>query len=104
MNLIEVLSSQRKGKCLVEAEEKLQAVVAQCQKTGLAGSMTITFKLKPGLEEGTIHVSDDVDAKLPKAAKPSVTYYSDAQGALHRDDPKQGEFSNVVDAAENFSG
>lgn len=97
MKLLELLTIQRKGKFVTEAEEKLRSVVQTCMATGKAGSFTIKLKITPTGEE-TLVVSDDLDIKPPKAETMGSTYYPDAQGELFRDDPKQGEFDVVTTA------
>ena len=96
MNLIEVISTHRKGKCLTELQEELQSLVQSITKTGKPGAITIKLTFEPGAEEGTIYLSDDVITKTPKATKPSTTYYADDDGSLHREDPRQPEFETVV--------
>lgn len=95
MNLLETLGAQRKGKCLVEAQQKLQELVKECLATGKKGKLVITLFLKAA-EDSTIVVSDDVTPTMPKADKSITVFYADEQGALHREDPRQPEFAEVA--------
>ena len=97
MNIIEVISAQRKGRCLVEAQQQLQELVKACADTGKKGKLTITLEVIPA-EIGTVVVRDDVTAKLPKPERSSTSFYADEQGALHREDPRQPEFEEVQNA------
>ena len=100
MNIIETINVQRKGKCIAEAQEKLQELVKKVLATGKKGKLTISLDIQQGADEGTVIIRDDVTVKLPTPDKSSSTFYADADGALHREDPKQREFPTVVEAAE----
>ena len=95
MNIIEILSIQRKGRCLTEAEEKLQELVKQVSKTGKSGILTLKIKITP--KEGTVELHDDVDVKMPKPDKFGTVFYPDEKtGLLFREDPLQPELPNVT--------
>lgn len=98
MNLLEALAQIRKGKCLTEAQQKLQEVVKTCRATGKAGELTIKLKVKPGAH-GEMHVTGTSDGKVPKADVTASLFYDDENGALLRDDPKQ--IALELEAAQN---
>ncbi len=96
MNLVEVISTQRKGRCLVEAQTKLQELVKTCMATGKTGTLTIKLEIKPTDDDGVVEIGDDCSAKPPKPSTPKSLFYADDQGALHREDPRQPEFAEVT--------
>lgn len=100
MNLIEVLNEQRKGKCLIEAQEKLQELVKTCTDLGKKGSIIITLQVIPA-ETGTIVLKDDVTSKLPKPERSSTSFYVDDDGSLHREDPNQPELPAIAQMEVN---
>lgn len=88
MNIIEILTQLRKGKCLIEAQVKLQDLIKQCRDTGKAGELTVKLKIKPG-GSGEMFVTGTADGKLPKADVTASMFYDDENGSLLRDDPRQ---------------
>lgn len=94
MNLTEVLSNQRKGRCLIEAQEKLQELVKKCSATGKKGSFSL--KLTLSAAESTVVITDEVKISAPEPNKLGTTFYADEKGGLHKEDPKQGEFAEVT--------
>lgn len=94
-NILEVLSTQRKGKCLIEAQTKLQELVKTCLLTGKKGMITIKLEVEAS-EDSTVVIGDDISLKLPKPSVSRSVFYADEQGALFRDDPKQPEFPEVA--------
>lgn len=88
MNLVELLTQIRKGKCLTEAQQKLQEVVKTCRATGKKGELTLKLQVKPGAH-GEMHITGTSEFKAPKADVTASLFYDDEQGALLRDDPKQ---------------
>lgn len=94
MNLTDIIATQRKGKCLTEAQDKFQELVKACSETGKKGKFTLTFNIIAA--DGTVILSDEVATKIPTPNKPSTTFFADDHGALHRDDPRQPEFAAVV--------
>lgn len=98
MNILEVISAQRNGKCLLEAQEKLQEAVKKAALTGKKASVTIKLNVVPLANDGEMVIKDDVSNKLPTPEKAPTTFYYTDDGALLRDDPKQREFPEVAKA------
>lgn len=98
MNFTEILSQIRKGKCIIEAQDKLQELVKQCRDTGKTGELTLKLKVKPGAH-GEMLVTGTSDAKVPKPDVVSTLFFDADNGDLLREDPKQPEipFDNVID-------
>ena len=90
MNLIEILTQIRKGKCVIEAQEKLQELVKQCRDTGKAGELVVKLKIKPGAS-GEMMVTGTAASKVPTPEVVSTLFYDDENGSLLREDPRQRE-------------
>lgn len=88
MNITEALTQIRKGKLLLEAQQKLQDVVKTCRATGKKGELTIKLSIKPSAN-GEMHVTGTADAKAPKPEVTASLFYDSEDGALLREDPKQ---------------
>jgi len=88
MNIIEILSTTRKGKFVTEASDKLAALVKQCRATSKAGQLTITLKVKPAMN-GEVFLTDACESKHPKPDNSATLFYDDEYGSLLREDPRQ---------------
>lgn len=93
MRLItDVLRDIRKGRPVEEATAALADVVRTVDETGKDGSVTITIKVKPAKHGGPEKtLIAEVKAKKPIAEIPPAVFFSDADGDLHRYDPRQEE-------------
>lgn len=101
MNIIQTLSTQRKGKFIIEASDKLAALVKQCRATSKSGTITITLKIKPAMN-GEVFVTDSCAAKLPTPDTTATLFYDDQDGALLREDPNQESLPFIqLDQAAN---
>lgn len=84
-----VLMQHDKGKAHSLASRKLAEAVLAVQETGKAASVTIKVKLSPVKDLGTaVKLDADVTSTIPKEPSRSV-WYTDDEGALHRNDPRQ---------------
>lgn len=95
MNLSEVINTQRKGRCLMDAQQAFQDVVKACIATGKKGKFTISLEIKAA-EDSTVVLRDEITTRIPKPEVSSTTFYADEQGALFREDPRQPEFPEVA--------
>jgi len=106
MNLIEILTQLRKGKCVIEAQEKLQDLVKHCRDTGKRGELTLKLKVTPG-SGGEMMITGTAESKIPKADVVATLFYDDEDGALLREDPRQDSLpfdatqSTAANAAAN---
>jgi hypothetical protein len=102
MNIIQVLTTQRKGKFVNEASDKLAALVKQCRATSRAGALMITLKVKPAMN-GEVFVTDACDCKQPKPEVSATLFYDDQDGNLQREDPAQESlpFATMNEEAAN---
>lgn len=96
MNLTEILSTQRKGKCLIEAQEKFQELVQRCIDTGKKGKFTLVLTVAAA--DSTVVLNDKITTNNPEPDKIGTTFYADDDGSLHREDPRQPEFKAVAEA------
>lgn len=95
MRLItDVLRDIRKGRPVEEATLALADVVRAVDETGKEGSVTITLKIKPAKHGGPEKtLVAEVKAKKPISEIAPAVFFSDAEGDLHRFDPRQEEMS-----------
>lgn len=93
MRLItDVLRDIRKGRPVEEATLALADVVRAVDETGKEGAVTITLKIKPAKHGGPEKtLIAEVKAKKPIADIAPAVFFSDAEGDLHRFDPRQEE-------------
>lgn len=95
MNIIESLNVIRKGKLVVEAQEKLQQLVKACSETGKKGKLVITLNVGAA-EEQTVAITGRVKIDAPEATTSSTMFYTDESGALFREDPRQPELPSIT--------
>jgi hypothetical protein len=93
MRLItDILRDIRKGRPVEEATMALADVVRAVDETGKDGSVTITLKIKAAKHGGPEKtLVCEVKAKKPIAEIAPAVFFSDADGDLHRVDPRQEE-------------
>ena len=93
MRLItDILREIRKGRPVEEATLALADIVRAVDETGKAGSVTITLTVKPAKHGGPEKtLVCEVKAKKPIAEIAPAVFFSDADGDLHRVDPRQEE-------------
>lgn len=93
MRLItDVLRDIRKGRPVEEATMALADVVRAVDETGKDGSVTITLKVKAAKHGGPEKtLVCEVKAKKPIAEIAPAVFFSNAEGDLHRFDPRQEE-------------
>ena len=85
----DLLREHRGGLIHDEISEALADLVAAVTDEGKAGSITVTFKIKPmGKGEG-LEVSADIKSK-PPAKTPGVSiFFATPENSLVREDPRQ---------------
>lgn len=99
MNITEVLTTQRKGKCIIELQEQLQEVIKEVCRTGKKGKLKLTLDILPKGE--TVELHDDIEAKIPKPSKFGTIFYPDEKtGLLSREDPEQTELPGIAQMSE----
>ncbi len=93
MRLItDILRDIRRGAPVEEATNALADVVRAVDETGKEGSVTIILKIKPAKHGGPEKtIIAEVKAKKPLSEIAPAVFFSDAEGDLHRVDPRQEE-------------
>lgn len=95
MNIVESLSLLRKGKLVLEAQEKLAALVKACSDTGKKGKLTITLSVGAA-EDSTVALTGKVSVQVPEPSSSNTIFYADEHGNLFRDDPRQPELPSIT--------
>lgn len=89
-HFINMLTIHREGDAISELSKAMAEVTAAALLTGRAGHFSIKFTIKPaGKQAVAVTVEDDITVKLPKADKCNSIFFSDENGALLRDNPRQ---------------
>lgn len=93
MRLItDILREYRNGRAADLATRKMAELVQAVDDTGKAGTLTITFKVKPEKGGGSQKtIACDIKSKPPEVDLPEAVFFSDSEGSLHRSDPQQRE-------------
>lgn len=90
--ITDVLREARGGRVADLASRRLAELVQAVDDTNKVGEITIKIKVKPEKGGGSQkQLVFDVKSKLPEHDLPEATFFSDANGDLHRSDPAQSE-------------
>ncbi len=89
------LQEQRRGGLHGELSEALQELVRAVEEHRKAGTVTLTVKVAP-FGDGTVAITDRVVLKAPEGERGSGIFFTDADGNLHRQDPRQLEIGDAV--------
>lgn len=86
-----ILLGHAKGRAHDEATKKLREVVEAVKQTGKAGEISVKLSIHPVKNNDSIvRIEDKVTSTVPREPRSSMWFPDDA-GALHRNDPNQGE-------------
>lgn len=78
------------GGLVAELTEELTEVIAAVRRSGKAGSISLTLKLKPrGAANEQIEVIPTVKGGKPEASRPISIFFVNDDNGLQRDDPTQ---------------
>ncbi|CCH73470.1 hypothetical protein BN11_5040017 [Nostocoides australiense Ben110] len=85
------LATQSEGRTASELSDGLAELVRRVKDTGKKGSISLTISVEPmkGADEHTMIVKDSINLKLPEFDRTASVYFSDKDGGLHRNDPRQ---------------
>lgn len=98
-----VLMQHAKGRAHDEASTKLSEAVQAVKETGKSAEVTVKLTINPVKNNSTVvQIEDRVTYKVPTEPRTSMWFPDDA-GALHRNDPNQGELWEKTPAADNKS-
>mgnify|MGYP000906929992 FL=1 len=67
---------------------EINKVIAAVRETRKAGKLKLVLEFTP-TGKGAISVDADYDATVPEHDRPSTTFFTDSDGQLVRDDPRQ---------------
>ena len=89
----ETLRELRGGAALDDLAAQLNELVDAVRRSELAGSLTLTLKVKPASKGGVVAliVTDEIKAKLPKAPSGATVFFADPDNNLRRTNPDQPE-------------
>ncbi|ROO82644.1 hypothetical protein EDD29_0125 [Actinocorallia herbida] len=76
-----------------ETAELVRAVTTNNRK----GSITVTLEIAPRKGGRGLNVTGRHNLKLPQAEPVESVFFPDADGNLHRDDPRQTSIGELVD-------
>lgn len=86
-----ILVGHSKGRANDEATKALSQIVEAVKATGKAGKVTVELSVHPVKNNKSIvRIEDKVTSSIPREPRSSV-WFPDDDGALHRNDPNQGE-------------
>lgn len=86
-----VLQNTRRGEILSDLSSAIRQVAGAVTLVGKPGKVTLILNITPSQVDGALVVSDDINVKIPKAPKSASQFYTDGEGNLFRNDPKQQE-------------
>ena len=87
---LRLLQEHRKGAVLNDLAAALRTVTEAVQLAGKSGSVQVKFTIEPATKiANAVVITDDVKATLPKVKQGGSFFFTDAEGNLHREDPKQ---------------
>lgn len=79
----------RHGACEDELAEKLGELVRAVNETGRQGTLTLQLKVKQMRGNSALEITDVIKTSVPEPEKESSLFFSDDEGNLLRDDPRQ---------------
>lgn len=89
------LCDLRSGRTMNELSEQLGEVIEAVRKTGKSGALTLRLTVKPFSKGKTdeevqpLAIEDAISTKLPQLERGVTLFFSDAEGGLERNDPRQ---------------
>lgn len=85
------LAAQAGGGTVTELSDGLAELVRRVADTGKKGSIALTVSVEPmkGGDGKTMVVKDSINLKLPEYDRTAGVYFTDEDGRLHRNDPRQ---------------
>jgi hypothetical protein len=92
----DILAAIQAGTVAAEAATALQAVVQAVREHGGKGLVRLDLKIEPMKGGGTaLAVAGEVTFKAPRPEPPSAIFFSDDNGNLSRDDPRQQQIPGL---------
>lgn len=92
----ELLAEMSHGEVDRLATRKLREIIKACQETGKKGSVTVTLAI--GSDPRLCEIAASIKTTKPEPKVPGQSYYTDEDGNLHEEDPRQQKFpAKVID-------
>jgi hypothetical protein len=88
---LHVLQHHEEGEVLNQLAEAQRECRAAAELTGKVASLTLVVKFKAAARGATAIMIAPVKVKLPEAEPGASLWFSDEEGNLHRNDPRQKE-------------
>jgi hypothetical protein len=96
----EMLAEMSHGEVDKLATKKLREIIQACKETGKKGSVTITLAI--GSDPRLCEIAASVKTTKPEPKVPGQTYYTDEDGNLHNEDPRQMKLpAKIIDVSQN---
>ena len=86
----DVLAQLSSGQVVDDLNESVAEVTKAVEESGKAGSLTLKIAIAPN-GESMVTFEATVTTKTPKASLGKTLFYTDAEGGVHRRDPRQCE-------------
>lgn len=95
-----MMQVHRHGEMQNDLSAALRDITQAAQLMGKPATLTLKITVKPAAQiKGAVLIEDDISVKLPKQEKENSIFYSDADGNLLREDPKQMKLAlRVIEA------
>lgn len=88
-SFMDFIREHRNGHTHDELSDALQALVAEVNEQGKAGTLTLTISVKPIGKSDGLEVGADIKSKPPKAAAGVSIFFPTPENNLVRQDPRQ---------------
>lgn len=86
----DVLGELAAGQTLDDLTDALSEIVTAVKATGKPGEVTLKLTVRPNGAHG-VAIQDRIAARAPKEDRGETLFFTDADGGLHRRDPRQEE-------------
>lgn len=93
MKLFTQTLAEIRGGTIVDAlTREFAALVREVNATGKGGKITLDLTIKPDQADPDMkEIEADIKVKMPRRKLPKALFFSDENGDLHRDNPRQKE-------------
>lgn len=86
----QILATLGGGNVALSLDDKLTEVVEAVHANNKVGTLTLKLKVLPNGENG-ITIEEDISSKIPQPNRGKTLFFTDENGNLLRNDPRQGE-------------
>jgi len=106
VSALTTLCELRSGRTIAELSDQLAEVIEAVRRTGKAGQLTLRLLVKPFSKGKTdeevqpLAIEDSISTKLPQLERGVTLFFSDADGGLERNDPRQMSLPDLKKVTE----